>query len=162
SIYHTGTSMLDFSANGRRSVRSGNRSLYLHAAPHGVYRCADDPVWRNLASEDRWIAIACLTEDHWRALVEVVGDAARAHEARFATLAARYAHQDALDACLEAWTRGQERYELMARLQARGVPAGAVQDGLDRIEQDPQLAHLGFIRTLDHSEVGPHWVQGFP
>ena len=38
-IYLTGTSILDYSANGRRWSRYGNRSPYKPAAPRGAYRC---------------------------------------------------------------------------------------------------------------------------
>src|SRR5712671_1601757 len=47
-----------WSAN-EREFRYGNRSPYKPAAPHGAYRCA---------GKDRWIAIACFTDDEWRAL----------------------------------------------------------------------------------------------
>ena len=46
----------------------------------------------------------------------------------------------ALDGLLAEWTRGQDKYALMDRLQAAGVPAGAVQPPADRVERDPQPA----------------------
>src|SRR5258706_12973204 len=59
-----GRAILDWSANGRVWTRTGNRSPYKPAAPHGVYPCA---------GEDRWIAIACFNEAEWYALAEVAG-----------------------------------------------------------------------------------------
>jgi crotonobetainyl-CoA:carnitine CoA-transferase CaiB-like acyl-CoA transferase len=162
AIYMTGTAILDYSANGRHYVRTGNRSPHVYAAPHGAYRCADDPEWTGIASSDRWIAITCFTEAHWQALVEEMGNPAWASEPQFATLEARYQNQDALDAKLTEWTRTQERYSLMERLQARGVPAGVCQDARDRVELDPQLKHLGFFKTVPHSEVGSYRLQGIP
>ena len=41
----------------------------------------------------------------------------------------------------------------MNQLQAAGVPAGRVQRGKDLLE-DPQYAHRGFNRYLDHPEMG--------
>jgi crotonobetainyl-CoA:carnitine CoA-transferase CaiB-like acyl-CoA transferase len=41
----------------------------------------------------------------------------------------------------------------MARLQAAGVPAGAVQRSSDHM-LDPQLAHRSFFRRLEHAEMG--------
>ena len=58
-LFINGTTILDWSANGRIWSRYGNRSPYKPAAPHGVYPCA---------GEDRWLAIACFTDDEWRAL----------------------------------------------------------------------------------------------
>ena len=36
---------------------------------------------------------------------------------------------------------------------AQGVPAGVVQRSSD-LQKDPQLAHRGFFRNLDHQEMG--------
>ncbi|MGH7836873.1 MAG: CaiB/BaiF CoA transferase family protein, partial [Candidatus Binataceae bacterium] len=38
-------------------------------APHGAYRCADED------GHERWIAIAVATDEEWRALLSVTGDA---------------------------------------------------------------------------------------
>ena len=111
----TGTSIMDWSANGRSYERSGNRSAYELAAPHGAYRCRGD---------DMWIAIACRDDAEWDGLVAEMGGPEWAASPQFATLTDRYENQDDLDAHIEAWTIQQERYDLMERLQARGVPAG--------------------------------------
>ena len=63
-LFISGTTILDWSANGRVWSRYGNRSPYKPAAPHNVYPCAGD---------DRWLAIACFTDAEWRALTEVAG-----------------------------------------------------------------------------------------
>ena len=94
-LFLTGTTILDWSANDRVWARYGNRSPYKPAAPHGAYRCA---------GTDRWIAIACFTEAEWRALAHVAGQGAWLEDRRFATLADRLAHQNALDAAVESWT----------------------------------------------------------
>ena len=117
AVLLTGTSIPEWSANGTAYVRTGNRSPYIPAAPHGVYACEGD---------EKWIAIACSTEEHWQALVGVMGDPDWAKRPEFSTLEERCAHQDELDALAESWTRGQERYDLMARLQSVGVPAGGL------------------------------------
>ena len=41
----------------------------------------------------------------------------------------------------------------MDTLILEGVPAGVVQRSSD-LQQDPQLAHRGFFRNLDHQEMG--------
>ena len=90
--------VLDWSANGRAWERSGNRSAYQEAAPQGIYRCA---------GEDRWIAVTCATEAHWKALADLAGDCLA--DPRFATMAGRLAHHDALDAARSSWTVGLVR-----------------------------------------------------
>ena len=55
----TGTAVLDHAVNGRRYQRTGNRSPYKPAAPHGAYPCASA---EQDAENDRWIAIAATSE----------------------------------------------------------------------------------------------------
>ena len=149
----TGTAILDWSANGQRYQRNGNRSTYVMAAPHGAYRCRGD---------DQWIAIACSTDEHWQGLVQTMGRPQWTRESPFDTLEGRYERQDELDPRIEAWTREQERYGLMERLQAAGVPAGVCQDTRDRYENDPQLQHRSYFVEVPHSEVPAYDVEGHP
>jgi len=103
------------------------------------------------AGEDQWIAIACETDAQWSALAATMGSAAPAGD--LGTLAARQAREAELEAAIGAWTTTQERYTLMANLQAAGVPAGAVQRSSDLLA-DPHLKHRRFFRTLEHPEMG--------
>jgi crotonobetainyl-CoA:carnitine CoA-transferase CaiB-like acyl-CoA transferase len=178
--YLVGTSILDFSANGRSWRRYGNRSPYKPAAPHGAFRCkrvqsskfnvqsgGGEGVMNNAPTagaeaEDRWIAIACFTEGEWRALTEVAGKPEWREDPRFATLGARLRNQDALEAAVGAWTATQEDYPLMRALQEAGVPAGVCQTAEDRYEHDPQLRHLEWLTELPHSELGTWPVKEFP
>jgi crotonobetainyl-CoA:carnitine CoA-transferase CaiB-like acyl-CoA transferase len=144
-IYIGGTAVLDWSANGRVWSRTGNRSPYRPAAPHGAYRCA---------GEDRWIAIACFEDEDWHALAGVIGDPSVGADARFATLDSRLAHQDELDQAVQSWTATQDAYAAMHALQAAGVPAGVCQTAEDRCERDPQLAALGWLTELEGTKIG--------
>jgi crotonobetainyl-CoA:carnitine CoA-transferase CaiB-like acyl-CoA transferase len=144
-IYLTALSVLDWSANGTEFQRFGNRSPYKPAAPHGVYRCSGD---------DHWLAIGCFTEEQWRALVDVAGHPEWAADPRFATLDSRLRNQDALDALVQSWTVGEERYAAMDRLQRAGVAAGVAQTAEDRCEADPQLRHLNWLTELDGTKIG--------
>src|SRR5438034_1789997 len=103
-IFLTGATILDWSANEREFRRYGNRSPYKKAAPHGAYRCQ---------GKDRWIAIACFSDDEWRALARVAGHGEWLDDRRFATLEQRLLHQDSLDAAVGAWTLTQERWDCM-------------------------------------------------
>ncbi len=152
-LYLTGTSILDYTVNGRRWSRYGNRSPYKPAAPHGAYRAA---------GEDRWIAIGAFTQEQWLAVADVLGLGGAAADERFATLARRLEHQDALDAVITAATQDRDGYELMAELQRRGVPAGVCQTAEDRYEHDPQLAHLGWLPELRQAEIGVWPVKEHP
>ena len=152
-LFIGGTAVLDWSANGRPWQRYGNRSPYKPAAPHGAYRCAGD---------DRWIAIACFDEADFAALAQVAGRPEWRADARFATLAARLANQDALDAALTAWTSTQDAYECMHRLQAAGVAAGVCQTAGDRCDTDPQLAALEWLTEVRGTRIGTWPIAEFP
>jgi crotonobetainyl-CoA:carnitine CoA-transferase CaiB-like acyl-CoA transferase len=144
-IFLAGIAVLDHTVNGRTWSRHGNRSPYKAAAPHGVYRTEGD---------DRWIAIAAFTEEQWQATVDVLGQPGWAAEPRFETLETRLENQEELDRLLDRETQKQDRYALMDALQARGVPAGVVQDAQDRIDFDPQLDRLGWLRELPQTDNG--------
>ena len=152
-----GPVLLEVSANGRSTrgpaFPTGNRLEHPDAAPHGVYPCR---------GEDRWIAIAVFDEAEWKALVSVIGDGAWTSDPRFASQAARFANQDALDAHMAEWTRPQDRYELMHRLQAAGVAAGAVQTAEDTNDHDPQIAGRGLFFEMDHPVIGEARFEGTP
>jgi crotonobetainyl-CoA:carnitine CoA-transferase CaiB-like acyl-CoA transferase len=144
-IFPNSLAILDWEANGRPFRRSGNRSPYGGAAPHGAYPCR---------GEDRWIAIACHTEEEWRALLTVASGAAWASSAEFATLDDRVQNQDALDDALSEWTQTFDRYELMQALQEVGVPAGVCQNAEDRFDIDPQLGRLNWLTEVTGTKIG--------
>ncbi|MFC4055485.1 CaiB/BaiF CoA transferase family protein [Actinomadura syzygii] len=137
-----GPAVLDCSVNGRDNGPRGNRADY--AAPQGVYPAA---------GEDRWIAISVLDDAQWTSLTAEldVPELADAYPAA----ADRHAAHDEIDAALAKRTAAADPFELAARLQARGVPAAAVNTFGDLIESDPQLAHRGHFAVLDHPEMGP-------
>ncbi len=75
-------------------------------------------------------------------------------EDRFSSFASRKLHEDELESLIGQWTSNYDRHELMALLQEAGVTAGALQDGADLIDNDPQLrARQSFIK-LTHPVIG--------
>jgi crotonobetainyl-CoA:carnitine CoA-transferase CaiB-like acyl-CoA transferase len=152
-LFLAGPAILDWSANGRVWTRLGNRSPYKPAAPHGAYRCA---------GEDRWIAIACFTDEDFARLAGVADHPEWTRDARFDSLAARLAHQDDLDAVVGAWTIGQDARACMNALQSAGVPAGVCQTAEDRCDHDPQLAELGWLTEVTGTKIGTWPVAEVP
>jgi crotonobetainyl-CoA:carnitine CoA-transferase CaiB-like acyl-CoA transferase len=149
-IFISGVPILDYSANGRRWTRVGNRSPYVNAAPHGAYRCA---------GVDRWIAIACFTDEEWHALATAAEHPEWETDQRFATLGLRIRNQDALDEVVNAWTESCDRYELMFKLQAAGVIAGVCQNAEDKCDNDPQLESLEWLTEVTGTKIGT-WPVG--
>ena len=138
-----GPTLLDLTVNGRQHERNGNEHPW--AAPHGVYPCA---------GEDRWIAIAAMSDAHWAALVETLGYPAWTREQRWIRLGDRHRDRADLDRLLGNETAKWGAEPLMAELQARSVPAGVVWNAEDVIKNDPQLRHRGHWVRLKHAEMG--------
>ena len=136
--------LLDWKMNGREPQRAGNR--HPAAAPHGVFPCA---------GEDRWIAIACLADEHWESLRQAMGDPDWAAAEALTTLAGRKAQEEDLEANIARWTTPWDAGALMGHLQAAGVPAGAVLDCSD-LYGDAQLAHRAHYQRLEHEEMGAY------
>jgi crotonobetainyl-CoA:carnitine CoA-transferase CaiB-like acyl-CoA transferase len=144
-------SIATYTATGDVLGRMGNRSR--HAAPHGVFRCADDESGR-----ERWIALAVHDDADWQRLVQVLGSPAWALEPETATSTGRLAHADAIEDRLSEWTRVQHAAPLAEHLQHAGVDAAPVED-LGDLHDDAQLAHRGHFRTVEHPVLGAHPVE---
>ncbi|HYF20566.1 MAG TPA: CoA transferase [Ramlibacter sp.] len=146
-----GPTFLDLTVNGRLQQRRGNDHPW--AAPHGVYPCA---------GTDRWIAITVMDDAQWRALAAAMGSPAWAQEERWQALPQRYADRGELDRRVAEWTAEHDAQELTRKLQAAGVPVGAVQDAHDVTRVDPQLAHRGHWVRLPHAEMGDSIYNNLP
>ncbi len=126
----------------------GNRRP--HGAPWGVYRCSGD---------ERWVVITVRSDDEWSALRKVLGDPQWSTVAEYDTVAGRLAAADAIDAGIEAWTAERTDHEVMAALQAAGVPAGAMLYASDTAV-DPQLAARNYLRRVDQPPYGEIILEG--
>ncbi len=146
--------LIDHFANGVNPEPTGNRHPFAAWAPHGIYPSA---------GEDRWVAIAVRGDSEWAALCGAMARPELASDPRFASHAARVREEDALDATIVDWTRGKDRYEVMAACQAVGVAAGAVQTAEDLMERDETLAAREFFGMAEASGETPgHPVDRFP
>jgi len=156
-----GPSLLDFFANGRTAEPTGNTLPYDRAAPHGCYPCAGAK--SEAVVDERWVAIACMTDGQWHALREVMGDPAWSRDAALETARGRIDSSD-FDANVGSWTRTLTATEIMERCQAAGVPAGVVQTGVDLGNADPQLRHTGFLLPIEdpHPVLGQTYADRLP
>ena len=154
----TGSAVLDYTINNRSWKRvgfpPGNHSWEPEVAPHNTYRTLE-----HNGDDDRWIAIACLSDGEWESLARVISmtddDAARwASDSQFDTNQGRLRNESILDRHIEDWTSSRDGYELMKLLQATGVKAAVCQKPGDRVIHDPQLKHRGWWQTLVHPELG--------
>ena len=133
--------LLDWTVNGRVEERIGNEDPAM--SPHGCYPCAGD---------DRWIAIAVDSDGSWRGLCRVMGRADWAADDRYADVLGRIRHRAELDKMLGFETRSHDNHELMTRLQAEGVAAGAVADSEDLLF-NVHLKERRFYEVVEHHEA---------
>ncbi|MBV6423934.1 MAG: Formyl-CoA:oxalate CoA-transferase [Steroidobacteraceae bacterium] len=145
-----GPEIIECQLTGQVTPRMGNHHPVF--SPHNVYPCR---------GEDEWVSISVETDAQWAALVEVMGRDDWLRDPRFSSFAARKEHERALDLEISAWTREQGKRDVMERLQARGVIAGAVLKPLELLD-DPQLEARGMHRALAREYVGEHRYPGFP
>jgi crotonobetainyl-CoA:carnitine CoA-transferase CaiB-like acyl-CoA transferase len=151
----TGPAILDYTVNGRRSRPAAgidsNRGE-VPMAPHGIYPARGD---------DRWVAIACRDDRDWAALTSEIGEGWSADPA-LGTLAGRLACRDELETRVGGWTAGQDAFAVERRLQARGVPAAAVQRPEERIDGDANTAAWGLWPEVTQTAMGRVRVDGLP
>ncbi len=171
---HFAHAITDYTWNDRLAGATAND--HRTAAPHNTYPCASVPKASNLSvssssephlrtataaapnatvqpGDEKWIAIACFTDDHWHALTHVIDDPTLTTNPHYRTALKRWKHRHDLDAHLDAWTENQDAHQLAAQLQAAGVPAQALMTAAD-IAADPHIAARGFLKTMDHPHIG--------
>jgi crotonobetainyl-CoA:carnitine CoA-transferase CaiB-like acyl-CoA transferase len=145
-----GDCLLEQSLTAKRLGPNGNH--HPDMCPHGCYPCKDDS----------WVAVAVANDAEWRRLCDVLGAAALADDARYATMDARHRHAEALDAELTRLTRDHDAEQLAHRLRAAGVPASKSATAIDAIG-DQRLWDRELYRFVtDHREgqrpiLGPSW-----
>lgn len=146
----TGEFLVDYSMNRELRAPIGNRHVLF--APHNRYRCA---------GEDRWITIACESDEQFAGLCKAVGQPELASDERFTTNEARKANEDELDAIIEGWTSVRGHYETMHHLQRFGVAAGAVLT-IPELMADPQLRRRSAWTEHTHPTAGTWEMEAPP
>jgi crotonobetainyl-CoA:carnitine CoA-transferase CaiB-like acyl-CoA transferase len=147
-----GPALLDVAVHHEPMKPQGNQSADRPAVPYGCYKCL---------GADRWCVIAAFDETEWNALCVTLGNPAWAKDDRFFSLANRMENRQALDELLGRQTAMHPADELVARLQAAGVPSGIVQNAED-LAHDPHLRARDFFISLDHPVLGQALTDSSP
>ncbi|MBI1885953.1 MAG: CoA transferase [Chloroflexi bacterium] len=156
-----GDAILGQSMNGEQPPLVGNRDPLM--APHGVFRCgpATGDLPPGVLPEDRWVSIACGSDDEWRRLCEAMGRPEVADDARFRTMAGRKANEDDLEGIVEEWTSQHDPFEVSEKLQQARVAAFPPLANF-QLGEDPNLNAGGFFVEKEHPEVGIRKHAGIP
>ena len=141
---------------GKPVERTGNQSSLGAAAPSEIYRCKpggpNDYVMVYSTRAGNW---------HWQRLLKLMGREDLANDPRFATPKLRVKHAPDVDALVAEWCAKRTKVEAMEEMQRAGVPAGAVLDTQELIE-DPHLRKRGMFATVEHPTRGEFAIPGWP
>jgi formyl-CoA transferase len=124
-------------------IRERTGAILPMIAPSNVYPTADGQLVLIAANQDTVFA----------RFAQVIGRSDMCADARYATHAARGANQAELDEEVSAWTKVHVREDILARLDAAGVPAGLIYRAPDMLE-DPQFVARQSLVTVDHPQIG--------
>jgi len=134
-----GEHLLAVAMNADQTLPRGNR--HWKYAPQGCYRCR---------GQDKWVVITVRTEAEWERFCEVAEHPEWKTDERFASLSDRMANHDKLDKLINQWTGTRENIEIMERLQANNICAGAVLD-VDDLGKNPHLEDRGYFAAEKQS-----------
>lgn len=133
---------------GEITPRTGNRSQYF--SPSGVYQCGDG----------KGIVITCPSQKFFANLCAAL-DVSWVEDARFASIEARLANEDELDAILAKRCGDFVRDELLEKLIAADVLTAPIQ-GIEEMSADPQIRHNQMLVPVDHPVLGTVDITGVP
>ena len=140
----------EFDLTGYVRERSG--SILPGIAPSNAYPCAGGEM----------ILIGGNGDNVFARLAEAMGRPELKDDPRYVDHASRGTNQFELDALIAEWTSGFALPDLLALLEAKGVPASRVYRAPDMLE-DPQFAAREAIVSVEHPVFGPVRMQNaFP
>lgn len=142
-----GEYFLDHQMNGRTPPRLGNGDPYLL---QDVFPTAEPDVW---------VAISIGGDNHWNALVEVVGSVLWIEKGK--TALDRKANAADLKRGIADWTRGRPAANVVCSLQQRHVPAMEVLSEVRLLDND-HLADREWFQERSHPAIGTFKYPGHP
>jgi crotonobetainyl-CoA:carnitine CoA-transferase CaiB-like acyl-CoA transferase len=135
--------MLDFQAarwlnSGEVPRQAGNN--HPTSIPTGVFKTSDG-----------YINIATTGQVMWERLARAIGASALLQRPEYETAGTRLKNRDALNAAIEQHTSARPSSHWIERLNEAGVPCGPIY-AIDEVFADPQVQHLGIVRTVDNKD----------
>jgi len=124
----------------------GNRSNLM--AVHNNYPCK---------GTDKWVSIALLTEQEWKAFCKAIGSPSWTKTDSYADGYKRWVNRKELDRRISEWTMTKMPSEVMEILQKVGVAATPCEDTEDRF-LDPHFQERQILVDVEHPSTGVDWV----
>jgi len=127
-------------------------------APSGIFPCKPGG-----PNDYVYLLTSRANPEHWPRLLKLIGREDLIGDARYETPDARIKCEAEVDEIVASWTRQRTKHEAMAQLSAVGVPAGAVLDTQELIDE-PSFRQRGILQTMTHGErkmTMPTWPVRF-
>jgi crotonobetainyl-CoA:carnitine CoA-transferase CaiB-like acyl-CoA transferase len=143
--------------SGKAVLREGtDRSVAGGLVPNALYPCKP-------GGPNDYVYVFCsrANPEHWQRLLTVMGREDLKGDPRFDTQAARTERPKEVDTIISEWTCKHTKEEAMKLIGAAGVPAGAVFDTLE-LMNDPSLADRGIVQTVEHRTTGKVKIPAWP
>ena len=131
---------MNWLVSGKAPKRGGNR--HPNIQPQDVFPCADG-----------FVALAVGNDGQFDRLAKVLGHPEWTADERFATNPARVRNHALLDPLLRAEFASRSRRELIAALDATGVPCSPI-NTVPEVFAEPQVQHRKMLRKLPHPTAG--------
>ena len=125
-------------------------SAHQTQAPYQAVRCADG-----------WVTLGAITPKTWEGLCVALDLPQLRDDPRYADSAARHARREELIERIEAATTGRSSADVVAALEAAGVPCAPIND-YGRVFTDEHLHERGFFWDAGHPDLGPVRQLGSP
>lgn len=122
--------------------RTGNRHGGLAESPYNVY-----------PTSDGHIAIICVSEAHWTALLKAMRREELTTDPRLASLKLRVEHMDEVDALVAEFTTRHTKKVLFDLLMSHRVPCAPVRD-LDEVVNDEHMHARRALEWVEHPMYG--------
>jgi formyl-CoA transferase len=153
SLFEAGVSLAVWEAGryfgtGELPRRLG--SAHQTSAPYQAIRAADG-----------WLTVGATSPRNWEAFCSVLGRPEWSSDERFRDNASRHRRRAELVELIEEVTRGRSAAEWIERLQATGVPCGAIQD-YGQVFGDRHLLARDFFWEAPHGTLGQVRQLGSP
>jgi len=141
-----------------RTGKAAPRRPPANNPPGGIYPCKPGG-----PNDYVYLLTSRANPEHWPRLLKLIGREDLINDERYATPDARLQHEAEVDAIVTGWTKERTKQEAMAQLSAVGVPAGAVLDTQELIDE-PSFYERGILQNMTHGErtmVMPTWPVRF-
>jgi crotonobetainyl-CoA:carnitine CoA-transferase CaiB-like acyl-CoA transferase len=117
--------------------------------------------YQALRSADGYITAGAVTPKTWKGFCSALGLEELVDDERYATGSTRHAHRDTLIPAIEAVTSTRTTDDLIAALDAAGVPCAPIAD-YDQVFTDDHLNQRGYFWDAPHPTLGPIRQLGSP